>query len=663
MESGNFRPALSPPAIAPFDDKIARQHQEAWAKHLGVPVELTNSIGMRLVLIPPGEFEMGSPKELIEQELKVHGHLQWISERLASEGPQHRVRITKPFYLGTFLVTQGEYRRVVGANPSQFAVTGTQKAKVAGQDTGRFPVENVSWDDAVAFCRKLSELPAEKSAGRSYRLPTEAQWECACRSGSTGRFTFSSNTKAASNERDELDGADYGWFENGSGMMTHAVGGKRANAWGLYDMHGNVFEWCKDWYDKDYYRTSPVNDPAGPLGGSHRILRGGAWSDWAWGCRSASRVDVPPESHAWTMGLRVLLVLPDTSAELRNTESQIPNLKSEMSLPTVASLVGADGKWKLPPGAPPPAIAPFDDKTAKKHQEAWAKHIGVPVELTNSIGMKLVLIPPGEFMMGSPKELIEEELKAHRDDSLYGKWYLGQLAGEGPQHRVRITKPFYVGACQVTQREYRRVMGVNPSAMSAAGWCKERVAGQDTEQFPVDSASWNNAVEFCRKLSETWEEKAAGHTYRLLSEAQREYACRAGSTGRFSFSSKQGKISEERDEQGLLDYGWFARNSGSITHAVGLKRANPWGLHDMCGNVSEWCQDWYGKDYYAMSPVDDPTGPLGGECRVLRGGGWGSAADSCRSAFRIDYKPGSRAAIVGFRASVDLTERAAQGQK
>ncbi len=446
-------------------------------------------------------------------------------------------------------------------------------------------------------------------------------------------------------------------------MMTHAVGGKRANAWGLYDMHGNVFEWCKDWYDKDYYRTSPVNDPAGPLGGSHRILRGGAWSDWAWGCRSASRVDVPPESHAWTMGLRVLLVLPDTSAELRNTESQIPNLKSEMSRPTVASLVGADGKWKLPPGAPPPAIAPFDDKTAKKHQEAWAKHIGVPVELTNSIGMKLVLIPPGEFMMGSPKELIEEELKAHRDDSLYGKWYLGQLAGEGPQHRVRITKPFYVGACQVTQREYRRVMGVNPSAMSAAGWCKERVAGQDTEQFPVDSASWNNAVEFCRKLSETWEEKAAGHTYRLLSEAQREYACRAGSTGRFSFSSKQGKISEERDEQGLLDYGWFARNSGSITHAVGLKRANPWGLHDMCGNVSEWCQDWYGKDYYAMSPVDDPTGPLGGECRVLRGGGWGSAADSCRSAFRIDYKPGGRAAIVGFRASVDLTERAAQGQK
>ena len=191
------RPAL-PPAIAPFDATKAKEHQEGWAKHLGVPVEITNSIGMKLVLIPPGEFMMGSPKELIEEELKRPDNDQWYKEHLPGEGPQHRVRITRPFYLGTYLVTQEEYQRVMGTNPSEFSATGKGKDKVAGQDTKRFPVENVSWDDAVEFCRKLSEMPEEKAAGRTYRLPSEAQWEYACRAGSTGRYSFSSGGKADS---------------------------------------------------------------------------------------------------------------------------------------------------------------------------------------------------------------------------------------------------------------------------------------------------------------------------------------------------------------------------------------------------------------------------------------------------------------------------------
>ena len=157
--------------------------QEAWAKYLSVPVEITNSIGMKLVLIPPGEFEMGSPKELIEEELKAHGDDQWYKDHLPGEGPQHRVRITKPFYLGATDVTQEEYQRVMGNNPSEFSATGNGKDKVAGQDTKRFPVEKVSWDDAVEFCRRLSEMPEEKAAGRTYRLPSEAQWEYACRAG------------------------------------------------------------------------------------------------------------------------------------------------------------------------------------------------------------------------------------------------------------------------------------------------------------------------------------------------------------------------------------------------------------------------------------------------------------------------------------------------
>ena len=150
MESGgkqSIKAVLEPlkvaamPAIAPFDATTARKHQEAWAKHLGLPVEITNSIGMKLVLIPPGEFRMGSPKELIEEELKAHDNDQWYKDHLPGEGPQHRVRITRPFYLGMYVVTQQEYQRVMGTNPSEFSATGKSKDKVAGQDTKRFPVE------------------------------------------------------------------------------------------------------------------------------------------------------------------------------------------------------------------------------------------------------------------------------------------------------------------------------------------------------------------------------------------------------------------------------------------------------------------------------------------------------------------------------------------
>ena len=150
-------------------------HQARWAKYLGVPVVQTNSIGMKLVLIPPGEFMMGSPKELIEEELRLHGDDDWYRDHLQDEVPQHRVRITKPFWLVATDVTQKEYQRVMGSNPSKF------------QGDPKMPVEQVSWDDAAEFCRRLSGLPGEKAAKSRYGLPTEGQWEYACRAGSKGR--------------------------------------------------------------------------------------------------------------------------------------------------------------------------------------------------------------------------------------------------------------------------------------------------------------------------------------------------------------------------------------------------------------------------------------------------------------------------------------------
>jgi formylglycine-generating enzyme required for sulfatase activity len=246
--------------------------------------------------------------------------------------------------------------------------------------------------------------------------------------------------------------------------------------------------------------------------------------------------------------------------------------------------------------------------------------------------MKLVLIPPGEFEMGSPKELIETELKAHGDQ----KWYKDHLPGEGPQHRVRITKPYWLGATDVTQKEYQRLMGSNPSKF------------QGDAKRPVEQVSWGEAMEFCRRLSELPEEKAAKRRYELPTEAQWEHACRAGTTTRWYSGD---------DEAGVVDVGWFNNNADGLTHAVGQKKPNAWGLYDMNGNVWQWCQDWHSGGYYFCSPRDDPTGPTAGSGRVDRGGGWLSAARDCRPAFRGWGGLGGRYQDIGLRVALVLADR------
>ncbi|MGO8749332.1 MAG: formylglycine-generating enzyme family protein [Thermoguttaceae bacterium] len=293
-------PVVAPPfAIAPFDAQKAKEHQEAWAKHLGVPVEHTNSIGMRLVLIPPGEFEMGSPQKFVEEESRVHRGDSWYRDRLPGETPRHWVRITKPYWLGVSEVTQEEYLRVMDSNPSKF------------QGDPKRPVEQVSWGDAVDFCRGLSELSGEKGAKRRYGLPTEAQWEYACRAGNPGRWYFSERSSSVPTASEERLVGEYGWFHANAGGQTHPVGQKRANVFGLYDMLGNVWEWCQDWYDRDYYAKSPTDDPMGPPGGSYRVSRGGCWSDPAWRCRSALRFGREPGIRSYYLGFRVSLVPAD----------------------------------------------------------------------------------------------------------------------------------------------------------------------------------------------------------------------------------------------------------------------------------------------------------------------------------------------------------------
>jgi uncharacterized protein (TIGR02996 family) len=221
---------------------------------------LTNSIGMQLALILAGRFLMGSP------------------ERSDDEGPQHEVEISKPFYLGIYQVTQAEYEKVMSTNPSWFSATGGGNDKIEGQDTSRFPVECVTWEDANEFCKKLSELPDEQESGRVYRLPTEAEWEYACRGGAASATPFSFGASLSSTQANFNGGYPYGGADKGPFLgRTATVGSYHPNIFGLYDMHGNVWEWCADWYDEDYSQSPAGKDPPGAATGTRRVLRGGSW--------------------------------------------------------------------------------------------------------------------------------------------------------------------------------------------------------------------------------------------------------------------------------------------------------------------------------------------------------------------------------------------------
>jgi len=247
---------------------------------------ITNSLGMPLALIPAGTFLMGSPKR---ESGRTNG-------ARAGNEEQHEVEITRPFYLGVFAITQDEYRTLMGKNPAYFSPSGTGKDDVAGLDTDRFPVEQVTWNNAVSFCQKLSERAAEKKAGRVYRLPTEAEWEYACRAGAAGRPFHCGAALTGAQANIVLAKVE----------RPCPVGQYPPNGFGLYDMHGNVWEWCADWFDKNYYKKSPATDPSGPADGLVRIVRGGSWQNESIQCRTANCGVWNPANRDLDLGFRVV---------------------------------------------------------------------------------------------------------------------------------------------------------------------------------------------------------------------------------------------------------------------------------------------------------------------------------------------------------------------
>ena len=487
--------------------------------------EGVSSIEKEMVLIPAGRFMMGD------------------------RGDKLQVTLTKPFYMAKYEVTRKQWNAVMGGNPRW------TKGIIM------LPVTDVSWEDCQDFIKKLN---AKTSGG--FRLPTEAEWEYACRAGTTTEYSYGNNlTKSDAN----IDGDS-----------IKEVGSYKPNAFGLYDMHGNVWEWCEDWYGA--LQDGELTDPKGPKTGTHRVFRGGSFYDKDWGAISSDRNGFIPSIPNHYSGFR-LARIADLKAEA--TISVVPTPKPAEENSATGNLL----------------VSPFNEAKAKEVQKAVAKSLGKEFEEKEDLGqgikLDLVLIPAGKFIMGSPAN------------------EKGRSTNE-KQHEVTITKPYFMGKYEVTQDQWEAVMGDNPSKIKG-------------KKLPVTNASWNDCQEFIRKLNA----KAKGG-YRLPTESEWEYSCRAGTNTVYSYGDSLTKSD--------------ANISGDSTKIVGSYKPNAFGLYDMHGNVWEWCENWYGS--LQDGEVTDPKGPATGDARVLRGGSFLSVGSDARSSLRYYNSPsGGGVTFYGFR--------------
>jgi formylglycine-generating enzyme required for sulfatase activity len=571
------------------------------------------SAGPAMVWLPGGVFSMGQDDSPYD----------W-------EKPAHSVRV-EAFSIGQFPVTFAEYDRFCEA-------TGRDKANDRGWGRGERPVINVGWEDAQAYCDWLGEQTGER-----YRLATEAQWEYACRAGSTTRWCHG----------DEEAGLDaYAWYSRNAGGKTQPVGTKRANAWHLHDMHGNVLEWVQDWYSGNYYqqqaselerhsteaaagasaagesasgtRAAASENPSGPESGSFRVVRGGSWHGVADYCRSARRDGIGPSDRHDYLGFRLSRTGPWRSHPLTLGGAQPP---SDDAVRVAGRDEQRESEQQEPTFAPQET---FRDRFIIVSKNGKRQEIEAP---------EMVYLPGGSFQMGDEQG---------QDD-------------ERPVHRVRLD-PFAIGRRPVTWGEYRRFCESEDSHWpewlvrgsryhldsGSEKYYPKRGVSRDALDLPVVGVSWEDARAYCEWLGER-----TGKPYRLPTEAQWEYACRAGTGTRWSFGDA------ERD---LAEHAWYAGNSDGKLHPVGQKRPNPWGLYDLHGNVREWCADWYAADYYEQlasaleqsasgtgktasgtaaiasglraAASGNPSGPESGSIRVVRGGSWDGVAVDCRSARR-----------------------------
>ncbi|MCX7423815.1 MAG: SUMF1/EgtB/PvdO family nonheme iron enzyme, partial [Planctomycetia bacterium] len=678
----------------------------------------------------PGEFAMGSTAAEIEAALKDFGDDKRWEEYIKSAAPQHNVILTQPIYLSANEVTQAEYEKVVGSNPSHFAAMGNGKETVAGLETANHPVEQVSWNDAAEFCAKLSKQEKFKPFyfragetvmpldGTGYRLPSEAEWEFACRAGTTTKYWIG--------DKDE-DLVRAGWFRGNSGGRTHAVGELKANPFGLADIHGNVHEWVHDGWDATYYvqfQEKPAINPSSPFSSaSWRVFRGGNWFHISSPCWSSFRDAYDPSHHENHYGFRVLLSVDAVRQALKVTGPSLPkrpkasvtDASTSSTAKPLTPLPPLDldetdplPGWELPAGAPPPVVAPCEPTLATERQQLWAEFLKRPVieevdvaalalsgmalatgdsgatsagkspaasavpltkrseKNANATTLKFALIPPGEF---------RKIFTRPRDPA---------IEPDMPVRRFRITKPYAISTTEVTWDQFRQFV-------EATGYQTEAetngLGGRDREFKPDPKINWRtpgwkpapnepvtqvtpkDAEAFCAWLSKLAapgrpssgdaakdEEKknkdktaegghpTGGHpTYRLPTEAEWVYACRAGSVHKHVVGPEPKDLDYYAWSQGSPQ----ATNTGTALHPVGIMKPNPFGLHDTLGNVWERTIDLLNGPG-SLTPYLGTNDPRGMRDANLAGGSYLDVPSTVHPDFIMSSHP-EPGPHIGFR--------------
>ena len=671
--------------------------------------------------IEPSMYVMGSPSYELGRE-----------EDYGKE-TQHIVTLTKAYYIGVFEITQGQCKNIAGFNSSDYigdtrpleyiSYDGLRGAELGSSWPLNYDVDQYAyrynyieedddwtWEKGPTFFYALRE----KTGNMLFDLPTEAQWEFACRAGTTTAWndgTYITNLYEDGN-LNRLGWYDYNSYDEESDWEGHhPVGQKLPNAWGLYDMHGNVWEWCLDWEEYDL-GIDAVIDPTGPEGGWARIYRGGGWKNSAYNCRSAVRnYDETDEADDY-IGFRVVLLPPETEEDdsLKETFDYILSSESSSTLPVFTTLfygkdgegheylledigtLSGDGSTGITLGKgkhqivwqPKPAytnlIGKLELRVASEEVTDRATYLVLDLDtckMTTSLQgpmedasiwsndtcrtseIWLRRIEPGTFTMGSP----EDELGRYDDEI---------------QHDVTLTKAYYIGVFETTQKQFKKITGLNNSCYQGDTRPVESVSfynlrgGSKGAEWPenhnVDENYYywdddDNRVYYPTFFYSLRKKTGFGLTFDLPSEAQWEYACRAGMTTALNNGTN---LTNEWSDGNMNKLGRYVcnqnDNKGGYTNAyttVGSYLPNAWGLYDMHGNVYEWCLDWYGD--YASESITDPRGAVFGSYRVLRGGCWWSYAWICRSAERGYDWNGSVDDGYGFR--IVLVQEEEEGEE
>jgi formylglycine-generating enzyme required for sulfatase activity len=671
----------------------ASRQKAAQSQSQAVPGETINSIGMRMVLIPAGTFEMGSSTA---ETRRIQ--TEWNAEEslLTPETPNHNVRISRPFLMGKYPVTVADFKKFVSDTGYRTTAekqgwawayseskkhwekkSGASWANPGGKLWDDHPVTLVSYQDAEAFCNWLS-----LRENRRYFLPTEAQWEYAARGGKQGlRFPWGNEYPDAkkcniADRRSDLPWADQ-TIDDGY-ATTSPVGSYEPNGFWLYDMVGNVWQYCSDYYDGKAYDSSLSDsvDPVGPRAGKKRVVRGGNWAFGPGIARNSFRFGVEPDLCVDIAGFRIAAIATSSEEAAGSSPNAMTNDKVTKLMDEVKSLVAAGRRLE----AQRLVDALGKDRAAAKGsvpdqrsfvQNALQSLIDTSEDkslpsFTNSLGMKMVRIPAGNFVMGSSESDIAWAM------NVLAQGQPLNLENEYPFHKVRISRPFYIGATEVTVDQFRRFVEETGYVTDAEDEKGGQVYDPKARRFeqkagsswkspgwtvkpdePVVMVSWNDAQAFVEWLAA--KEKLP---YKLPTEAQWEYAARGGiPMAQFPWGDDlpDGRRANYADKN--KDFEWRDRNAdGGYKYVapVGSYEPNGYGLYDMAGNALEWVRDYYQQEYYRYSPEIDPEGPGTGETRVMKGGEWTFGAVNLRCAFRGWARPDLAIYNGGFRVAIEF---------